>query len=259
MFASLLVVSIGSLPLLGREFMPSLEEGHIWVRGWFPVSVSLAQTTEKNAIAREIMTSYPEVQLAVSQMGPPDDGVDPSSFYSAETLVPLKPFETWPATVQETGWRRLFRDKRPRTKVELIDEMSARLNEILPGVNWTFTQTIRDTVLESLSGVQGENSVKIIGPELDELEAIGQKAVTAMQGIPGIREIGLYRIRGQVNLELPIDRRKCALWNIKPADVHTVIQCAIGGQAVSQMIEGERSFDITIRWPEHLLGRNRDS
>ena len=96
-------------------------------------------------------------------MGRPDSGVDPTSFYSSETLVPLKPFETWPATVKQTGWMKWFRAKRPRTKAELIDEMSAELNEVLPGVNWTFTQTIRDTVLEVLSGVQGENSVKIIG------------------------------------------------------------------------------------------------
>jgi len=147
---------------------------------------------------------------------------------------------------------RWFRAKRPRTKAELISEMNAELSEVLPGVNWTFTQTIRDTVLEVLSGVQGENSVKIIGDDLNELEGIGQKVVTAMQGIPGIVDVGLYRIMGQSNLELAIDRRKCALWNIKPADVHAVIQSAIGGQAVSQMIEGEKSFDITIRWPEHL-------
>ena len=251
-FAALLVGTVGALPFLGREFMPPLEEGHLWIRGFYPVSISLDQNAEKSLIARQIMRRYPEVELAVSQMGRPDSGVDPTSFYSCETLVPLKPFENWPATVKETGWKSWFRDKRPRTKAELIDEMSAELNEILPGVNWTFTQTIRDTVLEVLSGVQGENSVKIIGADLDELEAIGQKVVNAIRDVPGIQDVGLYRIKGQSNLELPIDREKCALWNIKPADVHAVIQSAIGGQAVSQMIEGEKSFDITIRWPKHL-------
>src|SRR5258708_29966152 len=95
-------------------------------------------------------------------------------------------------------------------------------------------------------------TVSIIGADLDELEAIGQKVVNAIRDVPGIQDVGLYRIKGQSNLELPIDRQKCALWNIKPADVHAVIQSAIGGQAVSQMIEGEKSFDITIRWPKHL-------
>ena len=251
-FAALMIGTLGALPFLGREFMPSLEEGHLWIRGFYPVSVSLEQNAEKTRIARQIMTKYPEVELAVSQMGRPDSGVDPTSFYSSETLVPLKPFEAWPATVKETGWMKWFRAKRPRTKAELINEMSAELSEVLPGVNWTFTQTIRDTVLEVLSGVQGENSVKIIGADLAELEAIGQKVVNAMRGIRGIEDVGLYRIMGQCNLELAIDRQKCALWNIKPADVYAVIQSAIGGQAVSQMIEGEKSFDITIRWPEHL-------
>jgi len=185
-------------------------------------------------------------------MGRPDDGVDPTSFYSAEFFVPLKPFEHWPATVKQTGWLGWFRQHRARTKPELIDEMSAELNELLPGVNWTFTQTIRDNVLEVLSGVQGENSVKILGSDLDALESIGQKVIAAMRGIRGIEDLGLYRIQGQSNLELPIDRQKCALWNIKPADVHAVIQSAIGGQPVSKMIEGEKSFDITIRWPQQL-------
>ena len=147
-FAALIIGTLGALPFLGREFMPSLEEGHLWIRGFYPVSISLDQNAEKTRIARRIMTKYPEVELAVSQMGRPDSGVDPTSFYSSETLVPLKPFETWPATVKETGWMGWFRDKRPRTKAELINEMNAELSEVLPGVNWTFTQTIRDTVLE---------------------------------------------------------------------------------------------------------------
>ena len=111
---------------------------------------------------------------------------------------------------------------------------------------------IRDNVLEVLSGVQGENSVKIMGPDLDELEKIGNQVLTALVDVPGVKDVGLYRIRGQCNIELPIDRQKCSLWNISVADVHNVIQTAIGGKNVSQMIEGEKSFDITIRWPLRL-------
>ena len=186
--------------------MPALEEGHLWIRGIYPVSVSLEQNAEKSRLARAIMRKYPEVELVVCQLGRPDDGVDPTGFYSAEFFVPLKPFENWPATVAETGWESWFGAKRPRTKPELIDEMSAELNELLPGVNWNFSQVIRDNVLEVLSGVQGENSVKILGPDLDELEAIGQKVVSAMADVPGIQDVGMYRIKGQSNLELPIDR-----------------------------------------------------
>ena len=140
----------------------------------------------------------------------------------------------------------------PRTKPELVAEISAELNEAIPGVNWNFSQVIRDNVLEVLSGVQGENSVKIMGPDLDELERIGNQAVAALADVPGVKDVGLYRIRGQCNVELPIDRQKCSLWNISVADVHNVIQTAIGGRTVSQMIEGEKSFDITIRWPLRL-------
>ena len=111
---------------------------------------------------------------------------------------------------------------------------------------------IRDNVLEVLSGVQGENSVKILGPDLDELEMIGNQVVASLLGVPGVKDVGLYRIRGQCNIELPIDRQKCSLWNISVADVHNVIQTAIGGKTVSQMIEGEKSFDLTIRWPLRL-------
>jgi heavy metal efflux system protein len=246
------LATLAMLPLLGREFMPALEEGHLWIRGIYPVSISLDQNAEKSRLARAVMRKYPEVELVVCQLGRPDSGVDPTGFYSAEFFVPLKPFETWPATVAQTGWKGWFRAQRPRTKDELIQEMSHELNELLPGVNWNFSQVIRDNVLEVLSGVQGENSIKIFGPDLDELERIGQQVATAVDGVPGIQDVGVYRIKGQSNLELSIDRDKCALWNISVADVHDVIQSAIGGQAVSRMIEGEKSFDITIRWPQSL-------
>ncbi len=251
-FGTLILGTILALPNLGREFMPALEEGHIWVRAIFPVSVSLQDVSEQSRKARAIMRKYPQVETVVNQQGRPDSGTDPTGFYSSEFFVPLKPQETWEATVPNTGWRRWFMAKRPPTKPELIHEMSSELMAAFPGVNWNFSQAIRDNVLEVLSGVQGENSVKIIGPDLDELERLGQKAVAAMINVPGIKDVGYYRIKGQTNLELPIDRNKCALWNVSVADVHNVIQSAIGGKTVSQMIEGEKSFDITIRWPERL-------
>ncbi len=135
--------------------------------------------------------------------------------------------------------------------------MNDELKEAFPGINWNFSQIIRDNVLEVMSGVQGENSVKIIGPDIVELEKLGKQVVSAMRDVPGVQDVGLYRILGQTNLELPIDRAKCALWNIKVADVHSVIQTAIGGKPVSQMIEGEKTFDITLRWPKRL--RNGES
>jgi len=248
-FGALIVITAMLLPHLGREFIPPLEEGHIWIRGMFPVSISLDQNAEQARLARAILRKYPEVESVVCQLGRPDSGVDPTGFYSAEFFVPLKPQPEWPAVVERQNW---LGGQRARTKPELVAEISAELNRDIPGVNWNFSQVIRDNVLEVLSGVQGENSVKIIGPDLDELERIGNQVVAALHDVPGVKDVGLYRIRGQCNVELPIDRQKCALWNISVADVHNVIQTAIGGKTVSQMIEGEKSFDITIRWPLRL-------
>jgi cobalt-zinc-cadmium resistance protein CzcA len=251
-FSVLIGGTVALLPHLGREFMPPLEEGHLWIRGIFPVSVSLEQNAESSRLAREVLRRYPEVETVVCQLGRPESGTDPIGFYSAEFFVPLQAFENWPATVKVEGWRSWFSATRPRTKPELVRAMSAELEELLPGVNWNFSQVIRDNVLEVLSGVQGENSVKIIGPDLDKLEELGQETVRVMRGVPGIKDVGLYRIQGQCNLELPIDRDKCSLWNVSVADVNDVIQAAIGGKKVSDMIEGEKTFDIILRWPKRL-------
>jgi heavy metal efflux system protein len=251
-FAALIAATAVLVPHLGREFMPPLEEGHIWIRGIFPVNISLDQNAESSQLARAMMRKYPEVETVVCQLGRPEAGTDPTGFYSAEFFVPLKPFEDWPAVVPQRGWRRWLADQRPRSKAELVAKMSGELREALPGVNWNFSQVIRDNVLEVLSGVQGENSVKILGPDLDELEKLGNRVVSELKQVPGVADVGLYRIQGQFNLELPIDRAKCSLWNISVADVNNVIAAAIGGKKVSDMIEGEKTFDIILRWPQRL-------
>jgi cobalt-zinc-cadmium resistance protein CzcA len=239
----LVLATAAGLPFLGREFMPELEEGNLWVRGIYPVNVSLEETAEKSAIARKIMQQFPEIELVYCQMGRPDDGTDPVGFYSSEFLLPLKPAKDWPVPPGR---------KRPRTKVELIAEMNAELNRVLVGVDWDFSQPIRDNVLEVLSGVQGENSVKIFGPNLEELERLGERVKEVLAGIRGIENPAVYRILGQSNLEFPVDRRKCALWNVSVADVQNALQTAVGGKPFTQMIEGEKSFDVTLRWPARL-------
>lgn len=241
------------VPHLGREFMPELDEGVLWVRGMFPRNVSLEENAEKSRIVRQVLREFPEVRMVMGQLGRPDSGVDPTGFYSAEYFVPLKRGEDWPKQKAETGWRaRLFGPRRPRTKIELVQEMNERLTRLAPGIEWNFSQPIRDNVMEVLSGVQGENAVKIIGPNLEELERYGVAFEEALATIPGIENPAVYRISGPANLELPIDRDKCALWGVSVADVHNVVETAVGGKPFSTMIEGERSFDITLRWPESL-------
>src|SRR5262249_54307642 len=190
-----------SLPFLGREFMPELEEGNMIVRGTFPVNVSLDEAVDKAKIARNIMVKYPEVRLATSQIGRPDDGTDPTGYYNVECFVPLYPPDEWPKI-----------DGHRRTKEELIRDMNEELSRNLVGISWDFSQMIRDNVMESLSGVKGENSVKIIGPQLDELERLAAEFNTVLSTVPGIVDPGVFHIRGQSNLAFPVDREKCAMW-----------------------------------------------
>lgn len=252
-FVGLTLVTAAALPFMGAEFMPELEEGNVYVRGTFPVNASLDEVAEKAATARKILQKYPETELILNQMGRPGDGTDPTGFYNCEFSVPLRPAEEWPKVMTQTGWKAwLHGPKRPRTKGELVDEMNADLAEQIVGVDWNFSQYIRDNVLETLSGVKGENAIKIIGPDLDELERIAEQCKAKLNQVQGITNVGIFRIKGQANLEFAIDRNKCALWNVAVADVQDVLSTAVGGQTLTQVVEGERKFDVTLRWPERL-------
>ena len=223
--------------------MPELEEGNLWIRGTCPLNSSLDETVRRATLSREIMKQYPEVETIIVQVGRPDDGTDATGFYNSEYFVTLKPESQWPTPPGMS---------RHRTKPELIEAMSRELDRTLIGVDWSFSQNIRDNVMESLSGVKGENSVKIIGPDLAELERLGDKVLHAMSGVEGMVDAGVFHIMGQSNLTFPVDRQRCARWGVNVADVQDVIATAVGGKAFSQMIEGERSFDIALRWPERL-------
>jgi cobalt-zinc-cadmium resistance protein CzcA len=251
-FGAVLAATLCVVPFVGREFMPELEEGNLWVRGTFPVNVSLPDVADKARTAREIMRSYPEVKLVASQVGRPDDGTDPTGFYNAEFSVPLRPEGEWPEVKPQKAFWSWIRQRRPRTRPELVQEMNDELNRKLIGVDWNFSQYYRDNVMESLSGVKGDNSVKIFGPDLDQLERLAEQVKNGLGAIRGIENVGVFRIKGQSNLEFPPDRAKCAYWGVSVADVENVVQTAVGGQAFSKMTEGEKSFDITLRWPARL-------
>jgi cobalt-zinc-cadmium resistance protein CzcA len=169
--------------------------------------------------------------------------------------VPLRPEGDWPAVVERRGWRRwLLGASRPRTKAELRQEMNAALDGSIPGVDWNFSQYIRDNVMECLSGVKGDNSVKVIGPDLDELERLAGRFKAEVDRIEGVENVGVFRITGQPNLEFTVDRAKCRFWSVSVQDVLNAVKIAVGGQAVSQMVEGEKTFDIALRWPGRLRG-----
>jgi cobalt-zinc-cadmium resistance protein CzcA len=250
-----LILGTGALvPFLGHEFMPELEEGNLWIRGTCPLNTTLERQVEISRAARKIMAKYPEVESIVAQLGRPDDGTDTGGFFNGEYFVPLRPEKDWPQVVEQRGWRRLFGARRARTKAELVAEMSAELESELPGISWNFSQNIRDNVMEALSGVKGDNSLKIFGPDIDQLEQLATKARNVLQDIRGIENVGVFRIRGQSHLELRVDPEKCERWGVSTADVNNVVSSALGAKPLSSMVEGEKLFDIAIRWPKWRRG-----
>jgi heavy metal efflux system protein len=228
---------------MGREFMPELEEGTLLIRGTFPVNVSLDEVTERSRQLREVLRGFGECAVIVPAIGRPDDGTDPTGYYNMESNIPLLSADDWPV-VEKYG--------RPRTKAELVADLNEALTNRFPGVDWDISQIIRDNVMEALSGVKGENSIKLFGPELDILERTAGQIKDELGIVPGVENPGVFRIQGQSNLEFPIDRQKCALWNVSAADVQAVIGCAVGGKATTQIQEGEKIFDLTVRWPLQL-------
>ncbi len=227
--AALTICTTALLPLLGREFMPALEEGNLWIRGTAPLNISLPRHTQLSAQARAIMATYPEVESIVNQLGRPDDATDTDGYYNSEYFVPLRPEKDWPLLVERPKWQRwMLGAKRARTKDEIVDAMNAELGEKLPGITWNFSQNIRDNVMEALSGIKGDNSVKIFGPDLDRLELLAAKAKNVLQQVRGIENVGIFHIRGQSHLEWRVDPSKCQRWGVQTADVNNVVTSALG-------------------------------
>jgi cobalt-zinc-cadmium resistance protein CzcA len=234
--AGLLVMTFVMLQFLGGEFMPALEEGNLWVRATMPVDISFEQAARLASDIRRMFRESPEVDTIVSQLGRPDDGTDPTSFFNAEFLANLKPASEWRAGL---------------TKEKLIEEIDARLRAI-PGVIFNFSQVIQDNVEEAMSGVKGENSIKLFGSDLKTMEAKAVEIEAAMKAIPGVKDLGIFRLLGQPNLLIQVDRQASARYGLQVADVNAVVQAAVGGQAVTQVYEGERLFDLVVRFlPEY--------
>jgi len=220
--------------VIGSEFLPHLDEGAIWARGTLAPSTGPTEGARLTNQARVIFASFPEVTQVVSQVGRPDDGNDTTGFFNTEYFVDLKP---------KGQWRPVFR----QNKDELIAALDREV-EKLPGVLWNFSQPISDNMEEAVSGVKGELAVKIYGADLRLLEAKGEEIVDVMRGIRGIEDLGLFRVIGQPNLEFRVDRDQAARFGINVADVQDAIQTAVGGNAVSQVLQGEQRFDLVARY-----------
>ena len=229
----ILVAVLSQFPRLGGEFLPTLEEGNIWLTATMPLTISLDHGAALVNRMRADLTSFPEVSTVVSQLGRPDDGTETTGFFSCEFSVDLHPSATWPAGVTKDG---------------LVKRINAKLRRDFPAVSLDFSQNIEANIDEALSGVKGSNSVKVFGPDLAADERIANELVGVMGKVRGIVDLAVYRSLGQPNLLITPNRAQAERYGLNVGDVNGVIQAAIGGQTVTQVLEGDRSFGLVVRW-----------
>jgi heavy metal efflux system protein len=242
------VLAAALFPLLGREFMPHLEEGNFWIRAALPMSISLDRSAKLVGRMRNIVLgcpkdetlpcddkhrTRPEVVTVVSQLGRPDDGTDTAGFFNIELFAPLKPNSEWPRGV---------------TKDSMTNELSRELADAFPGISFNFSQYIADNVEEAMSGVKGENTIKVVGPDLGVNESKAGEILGILSKIRGVEDLGLFHSLGQPEVRIVPDRTLCARYGLNVGDVEAVVQAAIGGQAVTQVYQGEKHFDLVVRW-----------
>jgi cobalt-zinc-cadmium resistance protein CzcA len=220
--------------IIGSEFLPHLDEGAIWARATLAPSTGPQSGTDVMNRARLVIASFPEVTQVVSQVGRPDDGTDTTGFFNTEYFIDLKPKEQW---------RPVFGEN----KEELVAAMDRELEKI-PGALWNFSQPIADNMEEAVSGVKGQLAIKIYGDDLQTLEKKGQEIVDVMRTVRGVADLGLFRVIGQPNLQLKLDRRKAARYSLNMSDVQDAIETAVGGKAVAQVLQGEQRYDLVVRY-----------
>jgi cobalt-zinc-cadmium resistance protein CzcA len=222
-------------PKLGGEFLPKLEEGNIWARATMPLTISLDHGAKLTNRMREVFLSFPEVTNVVSQLGRPDDGTETTGFFNIEFSIDLTPSSEWPHGL---------------SKSQLVQQMDDKLNREFPGVSFGYSQNIEDNIDEALSGVKGTDSVKVFGRDLAVDEEVANNVMHAMSSVPGIVDLAVYRSLGQPNILITPDRAQCERYGLNVGDVNAIIQAAIGGQAVTQVLEGDRSFNLVVRWKQ---------
>jgi heavy metal efflux system protein len=220
--------------VIGSEFLPHLDEGALWVRGTLAPSTGPSEGVRVSNQARIQLCSFPEVTQCTSQVGRPDDGTDTTSFFNTEYFVDLKPKEQW---------RSVFHEDKDR----LIGAMNRELNKI-PGAVWGFSQPIEDNMEEAVSGVKGELATKVYGDDLKLLEEKADQIVNVMHQVKGIEDLGVFRALGQPNINFEVNREQAARYQINVADIQDAIQTAAGGNALTQVLQGEERYDLVLRY-----------
>ena len=230
--AAVVLLAAVLAPRLGSEFLPTLEEGNLWIRAAMPPTISLDAGIPYVQKMREILRRHPETITVVSQHGRPDDGSDAAGFYNTELFVPLKPMDQWTPGL---------------TKDKLIEQLQKEFSDEFTGITFNFSQYIQDNIQEGLSGVKGANAVKIIGPDLTQLEHIATDVLRVMDGVPGVSDLGIFRVLGQPNLNITIDRDKAARYGLNVGDVNSVVQAALGGTQATTILEDDKQFGLIVR------------
>lgn len=231
--ALIVITAFGIGSLLGTEFLPSLDEGVIWVRANLPPGISLEKSASVASHIRSMLQSYPEVKLVSSQTGRNDSGTDPYGPNRNEIFVALKPYDTWPSGVN---------------KAKLIETLSKRLNSEIPGASFSFTQPIIDNVTEAVTGSAADLAVILSGPDLVQLRKMAKDTLEVIRKVPGAADSAIEQEADQPQLRIRIDRQAVARYGINVRDVQDVIELAIGGQAAGALFDGERRFDLTVRY-----------
>jgi cobalt-zinc-cadmium resistance protein CzcA len=229
---SFMILTFISAKFLGSEFLPQLNEGALWVTAQLPMSTSLENSVNVTNKMRQVLATFPEVKQTLSQVGRTNDGTDPKGFFNVQIQVDLLPKKQW---------------KRSITQEELIAEMDKKLSQF-PGIIFNYSQPIIDNVAEAVAGVPASMAVKIFGPDFKTLDSKADQVMATLKNIKGVEDLGVLRNLGQPEFRIELDQRKMAVYGVSTADANSVIEMAIGGKAASQLYEGERKFDIRIRY-----------
>jgi len=227
-----LLLSLLLIPRIGAEFMPQLDEGALWVRATMPYTISFEEASKITPKLREVLRSFPEVTTVASELGRPDDGTDPTGFFNVEFYVGLKPYSQWKGSYRDKG--------------ALIEALNQKL-QAFPGIIFNYTQPAEDAVDEAETGLKSALAVKVFGPDLNTLEQKGKSIKKVLEHVRGIRDVTLVQELGQPSLSIKVDRAKIARYGLNVSDINGLIQTAIGGDVATQVVQGEKQFDLVVR------------
>ena len=239
---AVLVLTLFSAKFMGTEFLPPLNEGALWVEAKFPMSQSLTETVDRVAELRKVLDTFPEVNGVLSQTGRSNDGTDPSGFYYVQMQVNLKPKDEWKRKISMDG---------------LVEEMDNKLKKY-QGINFNYSQPIIDNVAEAVAGMNASNAVKIYGDDLKTLDKIANEVIGRMKNVDGVKDIGILRNIGQPEMSISFNEEKMALYGVQKSDAQSIIEMAIGGKTATEIYEGEKKFDIRLRYQKQYRSNEED-